>query len=639
MFKKISCFLVFIILFGLKNVNAATYYDKIDEHGMWIKDEFVNKSKNGNTKYQQMTLIVRKSDNRYLYCIEPGKSIDENKLVIGYDTDLEMHANLTSLQRDRIQLLAYYGYGYGDHTDIKWYVITQFMIWQTNNLGYDIYFTDKLNGNRIDKYVSEMAELDNLVNRHFIVPNVKNGKINAFINEQEEIEDINNVLNEYEMTGSANVEAFKNGNKMNVKINDFNEGYLLFKKEKKRFGGKSIVYVDEDNQNLLLPGDLSTVFQRINIKPIYGSVSIQKLDSDTKNNAPNHEGTLLNAKYGLYSNKDILLEEQLTDKTGKINFNTKLSKNRYYIQEISPSVGYQLDQTKYYFDIDKDNYLININTYEKVISENFEIIKTLENNKTGILEFEKGVKFGIYNKNDELIDIFTTDDFGTIKFKLNYGTYKIKQLTSYEQYDKIDDFQINVRENDKYNKMIFQDNKIKYKVKLNVYEKYTKKPIKNIKFEIYNGKNEQICEDNKCIYTSDENGVINYNNYFDFDKYYIKLIHDENFNYIYDDDILKFEINNNSSYKEMTDYRLIELEYFLTEKKEQPSIVEKTNNNVIIENPIEQIENEIINDEILDSDEIIVEVPNTISNNDYTFLIIVLSIYAIKNYFKNKVII
>ena len=33
------------------------------------------------------------------------------------------------------------------------------------------------------------------------------------------------------------------------------------------------------------------------------------------------------------------------------------------------------------------------------------------------------------------------------------------------------------------------------------------------------------------------------------------------------------------------------------------------------------------------------KVPNTISNNDYTFLIIVLSIYAIKNYFKNKVII
>ena len=192
MLKKISCFLVFIILFYVSNVNAKVYYDKINEHGMWISNEFVNKSKDGKTKYQQMTLIVRKSDNRFLYCIEPGKSIDENKLVTGYDTDLEFHANLTSLQRDRIQLLAYYGYGYKNHTDIKWYVITQFMIWQTNNLGYDIYFTDKLNGNRIDKYVEEMKELDNLVNSHYTIPKFENSKLKAFVNLEEEFTEKNN---------------------------------------------------------------------------------------------------------------------------------------------------------------------------------------------------------------------------------------------------------------------------------------------------------------------------------------------------------------------------------------------------------------------------------------------------------------
>ena len=58
MLKKISCFLVFIILFYVSNVNAQVYYDKINEHGMWISNEFVNKSKDGKTRYQQMTLIL-----------------------------------------------------------------------------------------------------------------------------------------------------------------------------------------------------------------------------------------------------------------------------------------------------------------------------------------------------------------------------------------------------------------------------------------------------------------------------------------------------------------------------------------------------------------------------------------------------
>ncbi len=651
MLKKISCFLVFIILFYVSNVNAQVYYDKINEHGMWISNEFVNKSKDGKTKYQQMTLIVRKSDNRFLYCIEPGKSIDENKLVTGYDTDLELHANLTSLQRDRIQLLAYYGYGYKNHTDIKWYVITQFMIWQTNNLGYDIYFTDKLNGNRIDKYVEEMKELDNLVNSHYTIPKFKNSKLKAFVNLEEEFIEKNNVLAEYEISSSPNVDAYKdNNNKIKLTLKDFNEGYLLFKKEKKRFNNKCVVYIDDNNQNLFLPGDLSDVTDRINIAPLYGSVKLQKLDSNTKDNKPKHEGSLENARYGLYDNNNSLLEEKNTDKNGKINFSTKLLQGRYYIKELEASHGYQLDETKHYFDIDKNNYEVNITTYEEVISENFEIIKTLENSKTGMLEYEKGIKFGIFDLNNNLILEYTTDDYGTIKFKLDYGNYILRQLTSYKQYEKLEDFKIEVKENGKNNKFVFQDKKIKYKVKLTVYEKNTLSKIDNIEFELLAKNDKKICEKNKCQYLTNKNGEINFNNYFDYGDYLFKLIYNDEFMYIFDSDKIKLELDENTKYKDMGDYRLVELDYYLELKNKEPVIDKDENNNIT--NDENNKQDEIENNSFLDNNEIeklnsetnpgnnelIVDVPNTLLNQfDILILIVISLIYPIKKYLIKKV--
>lgn len=59
---------------------------------------------------------------------------------------------MTEEEWEKISLIAYYGYGYFDskvnHTDLKWYSVTQFMIWQVVPHGYDIYFTDKLDGKK-----------------------------------------------------------------------------------------------------------------------------------------------------------------------------------------------------------------------------------------------------------------------------------------------------------------------------------------------------------------------------------------------------------------------------------------------------------------------------------------------------------
>ena len=463
MFKKIKYLIVLIVPFLLfSQVNAQEYYDVIDEHGMWIANEFIVKEKNGSRKYQQMSKIIRKSDGRFLYCIEPGKSIEKNKAFTGYDTSQQEYANLNDSQWARIRLLAYYGYGYSDsnvdHSDIKWYVITQYMIWKTNDLGYDIYFTDTLNGNRIDKYISEINELENLVNSHFVTPSFVSGTKNVFIDQVTEFTDTNNVLEKYNVECSSTNYCFTNKNWFDIKItNPKDENYVVFTKKLNLHDNEPIVYIDDTNQNLLLPGRVPEVVARLNLNVTYGKVSLKKYDNETKKNAASGDATLEDAEYGLYTNSNSLLEIRKTNSNGNINFTSKLKAGKYYVKELTPSEGYNLDTSKYSFEISATNSNIDLKVYEDIIKEEFEIIKIVDNNKTGLSEFEKNIDFGVYDKNNNLINTYITDSNGTIKFKLNYGVYTLKQHTVYEDYEMIDNYILDVKEHDKFNKLVFKD--------------------------------------------------------------------------------------------------------------------------------------------------------------------------------------
>ena len=109
---------------------------------------------------------------------------------------------MSEAQWERISLLAYYGYQYNDngydHSNNKWYAITQVMIWRTTNPESDIYFTNTLNGNRISQFDSEIAEMERLVANHYKTPQFESGKtvpIGSTIN----LNDSNNVLSNYKI--------------------------------------------------------------------------------------------------------------------------------------------------------------------------------------------------------------------------------------------------------------------------------------------------------------------------------------------------------------------------------------------------------------------------------------------------------
>ena len=196
LFKIIILLLCLVTHVKAKEYNES-FIDKVD----WISGDYVNKQKGSSIKYQQMYTIKRKSDNKFVYCIEPGVSIKDGKIVKGYDEDYLDVTKFTASEWDRITKLAYYGYGYQDskynHTGIHWYTITQYMIWKTVPNGYDIYFTDTLNGKRITKYQNEINEMEEILNTYHKKPSFHGGNYKFDYSKPKRINDTNGVISSY----------------------------------------------------------------------------------------------------------------------------------------------------------------------------------------------------------------------------------------------------------------------------------------------------------------------------------------------------------------------------------------------------------------------------------------------------------
>lgn len=307
-YKYLFMLVLGIILIPFLNVNAQTYKDSIIERDEWVAGDYIKKIKGNHIFFQQMTILKRASDRQYVYCIQPGTPIVDGVVYNGYDSDYAVISKMSEEQWNRVSLLAYYGYGYKDenvdHTAKKWYVITQFMIWHSVPTDYEqIYFTDKLNGKKIIKYTAEMAEMEELLSKHYKVPNFNNIQTEMTIGSQTTITDTNGVLGKFNIQSVDKLKVQKNGNNLVIEAAEVGEGQITFSKTNNRFGRIAIVYVDDKSQNILFAGDIDPTRAKLNIKVVGGKVTINKLDKD--NNEPKSQGEAISKSTALRIN-DIL---------------------------------------------------------------------------------------------------------------------------------------------------------------------------------------------------------------------------------------------------------------------------------------------------------------------------------------------
>lgn len=590
-----------IFLFGIiyliptSKVKALTsdsfYYE-------WITPKiYVNKYKDGVERSERIQVYHRRSDGRVAYCIEPGIDFSDSTILTGYDHD---QASLSGMSPDtwlRVNLLAYYGYGYGNHTDSKWYAITQYEIWKAYPRGWTTYWADSFHGNNISQFESESAELLSLVNSHFTRPSFSGSTTEVVVGDTITLTDNNGVLSKYNIESNKDVTIRKEGNKLYITPNKVGNITINLNKYSDRIGSPTLAYIADGVQNLMTAGNLDPVNASLKINSIGGKVTINKVDKDTKLSVPQGDATLKGATYGIYKEDGTKVSSITTNDKGIVTSGTLPSQGRYYLQEEIPSQGYELDtDNRYYFVITKDNLYPTVTVYEKVIERHFDLFKVFATDKTGFLIGESNISFDIYLKSsNKKVARITTNEKGYAEAVLPYGKYIVKQVSSTLNHEKIEDFEITINENteEPYYHLI-SNAEIKAKLKVVKIDADSKEVIKmsGIKFKIFDlQNNEYVCQNvtypnaqKICEFETNENGEFITPYALKSGKYRLEEIDQKIDGYLWNSNSMEFEIGENSELITDNDYGTMILVKFKNQQVKGKVTINKTGEKLIIKN-------------------------------------------------------
>ena len=171
--KKLLNLLMILIVgvstfLNIPSVNAASDHLYVDYSDGFTFAEVWN----GNWISTPQNLIRRASDNSLVYCIQAHVVLADGASVVS-STDMNQLAsriNRSPEAIDKVKLIAYYGYSYGNHTSIEWYMATQVAIWSVTDP--DVYPTvARGNLTRTDRFDKSSLSLN--IPECFKIPSTK----------------------------------------------------------------------------------------------------------------------------------------------------------------------------------------------------------------------------------------------------------------------------------------------------------------------------------------------------------------------------------------------------------------------------------------------------------------------------------
>lgn len=271
-----------------------------------------------------------------------------------------------------------------------------------------------------------------------------------------------------------------------------------FPKTQEKYYVKEIVpagYVDNDTVWEVTPDYGDVEVKDIENTPIRCEVNAVKQDSE-KGKAQG-DASLIGAVYGLYAAEDIvyqdgsgvvtytsenpitsskgtdftmfevpatkgtLLATVKTDSNAEFQFGN-LFYGDYYVKEIEPSEGYQLNETAYSVDftkVDDVNHDITLNTTvtEDAKKQPFQLIKVSIDDESKEEEKLEGAEFTVKLLSEitrvgwddaEVYDTLVTDKDGyAVSNPLPYGTYLVRETKTPDNVYTAEDFQVQITEN------------------------------------------------------------------------------------------------------------------------------------------------------------------------------------------------
>ena len=439
--KKIGLFLLGIIslLAFVSNVRAESFYE-----GEYLT-EYIKKKNNGVTYYMTMQFI-RDSKGDIVYCLEPYTKFAEGKIYNEIQGDLTSYSSLPDEVKRKISLIIYYGYGYGNRTETKWYAITQFMIWKELIPEGDVYFTGSLNGHKVTRYVEEMNEIYSDIANHEKVPSYLDEKyIDIGLDMVMPAFDADNII-----TYSDYDYVLENGIRLK---NIRKDGKISFTKNSNYYKDKVVIYDSTDSQDLIRPGNVDNPIYTINIHVLKGNImlDIQKDDS-----VYTVESDFKDTCYEITNERGQRFDYVCTADKEMVYGSVDLAFGTYLVRQVSNGLGYLKDTNTYTVEVTRNDSQPKITLYNYLLKNKIELTKyACKDNKCA---FEENASFQINDKNGKSVDVLNTSKLGKASITLGYGTYTVKQLSGIEGYSLSSDYKEKiVDEETKHHKELFNN--------------------------------------------------------------------------------------------------------------------------------------------------------------------------------------
>lgn len=237
-----------------------------------------------------------------------------------------------------------------------------------------------------------------------------------------------------------------------------------------------------------------------------GDIIVNKTDDSGK--------ALQGVEFGLYSDNacTTLVNRGTTNAAGQVSFTGLNVGDTYYIKEISGLTGYVMDSSVKTVTITAGSQ--NVNVSNTLIKGKIKIVKSESGKPNKKL---KGAEFNILDSKNNVVDTIVTGDNGeAISKLLPYGDYKVVETKAPVGYVLNNrEISVKITEHNKTYSFDYENDIIKGRIEILKLDAEGNKPLKGVKFGIYNANNDTLIEE---LITGEDGRVVSselvYGNYY-----------------------------------------------------------------------------------------------------------------------------